>query len=125
MFETFTIYSALGIAGGLGLSMLLFTRWKLPEKCRRIFRLNDRWKPLVFIFCLGMVFSFALMLLFASVPLHDIAKNVIEGAGIGFNCALLVGIMRPNGVRRRNNDEAPQGRNKRQYEDNRGRRSRG
>lgn len=125
MLNNLTLYTGLGLIGSLALFMLLFSKWKLPEFCRKVFLINSRTKAILFIIALGFITSFGLSFLFMALALAPMIHQLIEGAVMGFNCALLVGIMRPSNAHKHKSAEEVKRTGKRQYEENRGRRSKG
>ena len=127
MGELFTSYVLGGLLAGLILFLLLFRLWNLPAKMKAHFKLNSRIKIGLFIVLAGFAVAILVTALVGVLALPDTVSQIVEGAGIGFSCALVVGVLNAPGADSGKN--APQGRtraaNRQSSTDNKGRRSKG
>lgn len=125
MFNAFTIYLAVGLVIGLVACLLLFRKWNLPAYLKKWFRLYTLVKAVSFVLIIGVLLAILISMLVSILPLPLVVSQVIEGVAIGFNCAVLAGVMQPqetkgNASGAKNNSGA-----KRQDTRHAGRRSRG
>jgi|GEM_PF-6448094 len=123
MEQAFTVYVGAGAVAGLAVFLLLFLKWKLPGKFKKMFRLNTRLKMFVFIILLGVVLTAVTTILSVVFGLAPEVTETIQGVGIGFSCAVVVGLVsvEPNANQAAQAKQA----GKRRSADNRGRRSKG
>lgn len=122
MFDTFTPYLIGGILAGLVLFMLLFRFWNLPRKLKTYFKLNTRSKVAVFIVLAGFVVAIVVTMLVGILGVPEVPAQIIEGLGVGFSCAVLVGVLNSDAGQRDTGAKRP---NRQPYADNKGRRSKG
>ena len=92
MFEVFTPYLIGGVIAGLLAFLLLFRFWNLPRKIKSHFRLNSRTKLTVFIVVAGFVVAILVTLLVGIAGVPETIAQVIEGVGVGFSCAVVIGV---------------------------------
>ncbi|MDL2235872.1 hypothetical protein LJC07_06985 [Christensenellaceae bacterium OttesenSCG-928-L17] len=71
----FTMYTMLGIVGGLGLSLLAFQKWNLPGYCRKRFKLNTRVKMLIFTLVTGFVLALLLSMVMDMIGISGVAHE--------------------------------------------------
>lgn len=127
MFDAVTIYVALGLLAGLIVFLLVFKKWDLPAYLQKQYKLNTRVKMLLFVLVFGIILAVCMTMLANVLRLSAAAAQLIEGLTIGFNCAVVVGLLRPEDGRGKgpNADTKTKAGAKQQYADNRGRRSKG
>lgn len=123
LFDGFTLYLAIGLFAGLAGFMLLFTKFDLPGYCKRKYKLYTRLKAIGFALVIGIVLAFLIALILDLIGVNETLAQILEGVAIGFNCAMLVGIVRP--AEPKGNYGAQDGTKKKQYQENKGRRSKG
>ena len=92
--EAFTLYMMIGIFAGLALFLYVFTKWDLPAYCRKRFRLNTRVKKTLFIIVFGFFLALLLAMIMDMLNITGTVNDLVVGLSIGFNCALLAGILR-------------------------------
>ncbi len=122
MFETFTPYLIGGILAGLVLFLLLFRFWNLPRKLKSHFKLNTRLKVAVFIVLTGFAVAIVVTVLVGVIGLPAVPAQIIEGLGVGFSCAVLVGVLNRDAGK---NTSGTKTTNRQPYADSKGRRSKG
>lgn len=123
MFDALTPFVALGIIAGLPLCMLLFKKWDLPAYLKERFKLNTRVKGTLYVLAQGIVIAVLIAMVLDMLQLPGSIAMVIEGLGIGFNCAVLVGVLRQERSNHANaNNKQTQSRRTQQKQ---GRRSKG
>lgn len=88
-----TVYVAIGALVSLVGFLFLFTKWPLPKKLKSAFKLNTRLKMLLFIVLLGVVLSLFITVLAVLLGLPKIWEEVVQGLGMGFSCAVVVGLL--------------------------------
>lgn len=127
MFDAVTIYVALGLLSGLIVFLLVFKKWDLPAYLKKHYKLNTRVKMLLFVLVFGVILAVCMTMLANVLRLPPAAAQVIEGLTIGFNCAVVVGLLRPADGRGKGPDANTKENlgSKQRYTDNRGRRSKG
>ena len=95
MFDALTLYVIIGIAVGIVAFTILFNRWDLPGTLRKKFSLNTQLKGLVFVLASGIILAILGVVLMQVLGLPEAVAQVVEGVIIGFNLALIPGIIRP------------------------------
>ena len=122
MFDALTLYVIIGIAVGIVAFTILFNRWDLPGTLRKRFSLNTRGKGLVFLLASAIMLAILGVVLVQVLGLPEAVAQVVEGLIIGFNLALIPGIIRP-----KNNGSGSNrgGRNNNRSSNSGGRRSKG
>lgn len=127
MFDAFTSYLMYGLIGGLVLSLILFRFYNLPLKLKERFKLNTKAKMVLFIILTGFAVAIFVTLLVGVIGLPVDVGQVIEGIGVGFSCAVVIGMLNAshsNGTGKAPGSKTnPSGRQP--SADNRGRRSKG
>lgn len=125
MFEFWSIYTAVGLIAGLGLSMLLFTKLNFPAWLRRNMHLNTKTKGLLAVLLLGTLLATMVLVVSQMLQLSAPVAQSLEGVTIGFNCAIVLGLLREqDNASNRTGPGSKSGARKRST-DNRGRRSKG
>lgn len=127
MFEVFTPYLLGGAIIGLLLFLLLFRFWNLPRKLKAHFKLNTRPKVALFIILAGFVVAVVVTVLVGMIGLPAVAAQLIEGFGIGFSCAVVVGMLNASNTDsgKKTPASGTKTTNRQPSADNRGRRSKG
>ncbi len=93
MFDAFSSYVLYGLVGGLVLSLLAFRFFDLPLKLKDRFKLNTKAKMVLFIILTGFAVAIFVTVLVGVIGLPVDAGQVIEGIGIGFSCAVVIGVL--------------------------------
>jgi len=124
-FDSFTIYIGLGIIAGLGVFIFIFRKWNFPQYLKKRYGLNTRTKIILFIMLQGILLALLLAMLMNVLRIQDIAAQVLEGAAIGFNCAVLAGLFREGEAKNSAKAQSTSVKRRPQASDNRGRRSKG
>ncbi len=124
-FDSFTIYIGIGIIAGLGGFVFIFRKWNLPQYCKKRYNLNTKIKIIIFIMLQGILLALLLAMLMNVLRVNDIAAQVLEGAAIGFNCAVLAGLFREGEARGSSKVQNATTKKKPDASDNRSRRSKG
>ena len=127
MGELFTSYLLGGLLAGFIVFLLLFRFWNLPAKIKSHFKLNSRMKIVLFIVLAGFAVAILVTVLVGALALPETVSQVIEGVGIGFSCAIVVGVLNASGADSGKNAPGTRARaaNRQAYPDNKGRRSKG
>lgn len=126
MFDVFTSYLLYGLVAGLVLSLILFRFWNLPSKLKSVFKLNTRTKTVLFVILMGFAVAVVVTVLVGIVGLPVNVGQVVEGIGVGFSCAVVVGLLNTSADEgKKTGVSGTKTANRRTYEDNKGRRSKG
>lgn len=89
----FTTYVAIGALVSLVVFLLLFTKWPLPKKLKNRFKLNTKMKMLLFVVVMGVVLAVFATIIAVLLGVPQIWIEVIQGLGVGFSCAVVVGLL--------------------------------
>lgn len=125
MFEIWTINRGIGLLAGLVIFLLIFAKWDFPGWLRRSLHLNNRLKALIVVLLLGTLLAACVMAISQALQLAQTPAEILEGFVMGFNCAIVVGLVRVAEKAKGGSGGASQKRASRQSTDNRGRRSKG
>ena len=125
MFEVFTPYLIGGVIAGLLAFLLLFRFWNLPRKIKSHFRLNSRTKLTVFIVVAGFVVAILVTLLVGIAGVPETIAQVIEGVGVGFSCAVVIGVFNADDTGKKPPATQTKAANRQPSADNKSRRSKG
>jgi hypothetical protein len=125
MFDMWTVNRGIGLLAGLVIFLLVFAKWDFPGWLRRSLRLTNRLKALIVVLLLGTLLAACVMAVSQVLQLRQTPSEILEGFVMGFNCAIVVGLVRGTEKPRGGAGGAPQRNAKHQSTDNRGRRSKG
>ncbi len=124
MFDMWTVNRGIGLLAGLVIFLLVFAKWDFPGWLRRSLHLANRLKALIAVLLLGTLLAACVMAVSQVLQLKQTTSEILEGFVMGFNCAVVVGLVRFT-EKGKGAGGASQRNAKRQSTDNRGRRSKG
>ncbi|HWR23632.1 MAG TPA: hypothetical protein VN366_09205 [Feifaniaceae bacterium] len=127
MLDAFTPHLLYGLIGGLVASLILFRFFNLPLRLKNRFRLNTRGKMVLFIVLTGFAVAVLVTALVGLIGFPADAGQVIEGIGIGFSCAVVIGVLNASHAEdtKRTSGSGTKTARRQPDADNRGRRSKG
>lgn len=125
MLDIWTANRGIGILAGLVIFLLVFAKWDFPGWLRRSLHLTDRLKALIVVLLLGTLLAACVMAISQALQLEKTPSEILEGFVMGFNCAIVVGLVRFTEKKKGGSGGTSQRNEKRQSVDNRGRRSKG